>query len=114
VHETEAPGAHTFAVPPPPPHPTKTATRIATPIVERTIPFASIAGDGVVPKAAASVSHGAVEGVHDAGLPRRDRCYALTASLRAAILWAEEATMTHAGIALASLVRIASETSTRA
>jgi hypothetical protein len=38
----------------------------------------------------------------------------LTASPRAAILWTEEATMTHAGIALASLVRIASETSTRA
>jgi len=39
---------------------------------------------------------------------------ALTASPRAAILSGEEATMTYAGIALASLVRIASETSTRA
>jgi hypothetical protein len=76
---------------------------------------------GSFPKQQRSVSHGAVEGVHDVGLSEATRCHlsrssrdpALTASLRAAILSAEEATMTHAGIALASLVRIASETSTR-
>jgi len=52
AHETEAPGAHTFPVPPPP-HPTMIAARIAAPIVDRAI-------------RCRSASHGAREIVHDA------------------------------------------------
>src|SRR4029078_9414410 len=56
VHETEAPGAHTFPFPPPPLHPTMTATSIATPIVDRSIPFALQLPALGRPQAAASLS----------------------------------------------------------